>query len=47
MKRLIFWIKYKLGIAKEGKDFYTCGQYYFCDECLIDCKGFIDEQFSK
>lgn len=32
----VFDIKYKLGIAKEGKDFYTCGQYFFCEECTPD-----------
>ena len=33
MKKPIFRIKYKLGIAKEGKDSFTCGYYHFCKEC--------------
>ncbi|WP_291637774.1 hypothetical protein [Clostridium sp.] len=29
----IFDMKYKLGIAKEGKDFFSCSEYDFCVEC--------------
>lgn len=36
MKWIIFKIKYKLGLAKEGKDFFTCGGYDFCLDCTAD-----------
>lgn len=33
MGKIIIGIKYKLGISKEGKDFFTCGYYSFCNSC--------------
>lgn len=33
LKSIIFDIKYKTGIAREGKDFCTCGMYTFCSQC--------------
>lgn len=38
MSKLTFDIKYKLGIAKESKDFFTCGTYHFCNQCKETCK---------
>lgn len=36
--KFIFDIKYKLGIAKEGKDFFNCREYAFCEECTTSDK---------
>lgn len=38
MRKLTFRMKYKLGIAKEGKDFFTCGYYQFCNNCKTQSK---------
>ncbi|MDF2879966.1 MAG: hypothetical protein K0R54_523 [Clostridiaceae bacterium] len=32
-KKALFNLKYKLGKAEEGKDFYSCGGYEFCSSC--------------
>jgi len=37
-KESIFYIRYEMGIAKEGKDFYICGLYDFCNICIGDNK---------
>jgi len=37
-KGILFRLKYKLGIAKEGKDFFTCGKYEWCKNCQRDFK---------
>lgn len=42
MKRLINWIqsriffiKYRLGLLEEGKDFITCGLHEECIDCMM------------
>lgn len=35
--KILFFVKYKSGIAKEGKDFFTCGEYDFCYPCSKGC----------
>lgn len=32
----IFYLKYKLRLAKEGKDFFTCNAHGFCRTCNHD-----------
>jgi hypothetical protein len=34
----IFDIKYKFGIAEEGKDFFNCREYDFCENCTSSNK---------
>lgn len=33
VEKALFKLKYKLGMAQEGKDFFTCNQYDFCKWC--------------
>lgn len=36
--KFIFDIKYKLAIAEEGKDFFSCREYDFCENCTSSNK---------
>lgn len=41
----VFSIRYRLGLAQEGKDFFTCQDYDFYGSCTKDhkpCKNVTD-----